>query len=315
MSGRPAEIRPIRTLALVEVNWNGGDLTRRSLASVASGRCRPDAIYLVDNGSVDDSLEGVEKAADGIPVRIFRNDANLGFAKAVNRGIRAALADGADAVFLLNNDALLNEDTLAVLLEAVPRHPRGGLFAPKILSPEGRLWCAGMDVGLHPNLQKLRGLGRPDAGQFDREEPVDALTGCGLLIRREVFEEVGDFDEDFFVYVEDLDFCLRARSAGFLCVHVPGSCMIHAASSSTGGGYGAWRKHMLAYNLVTLLKKRGTPSLWGAFVLVELAGWPLLLVSSFFRGRTRAVLAKGRGMWRAFLGGEPDPPPMGEAGG
>ncbi len=315
MSGRRAQPRSIRTLALVEVNWNGGELTRQSLASAAAGRRRPDAIYLVDNGSVDDSLSGVAEAANGIPLHILRNEANLGFAKAVNRGIRAALADGADAVFLLNNDALLDEETLESLLDAVPRHPRGGLFAPKILSPDGRIWCAGMDVGLHPNLQRLRGLGRPDVGQFDREEPVDALTGCGLLILRKVLEEVGDFDEDFFVYVEDLDLCLRARSAGFLCVHVPGSCMIHAASSSTGGGYGAWRKHMLAYNLVTLLKKRGTPSLWGAFVLVELAGWPILLLSSFFRGRTRAVLAKGRGMWKAFLGGEPDAPPTMEARG
>ncbi len=312
MSDTHRHVRPIRKLALVEVNWNGGDLTRRSLASAAASRRRPDAIYLVDNGSVDDSLDGLEEAVDGIPLHVFRNDSNLGFARAVNRGIRAAIADGADAVFLLNNDALLGEGTLGALLEAALRHPDGGLFAPKILAPDGRIWCAGMDVGFHANLQKLRGLGRPDRGQFDREEPVDALTGCGLLIRREVFEEVGDFDEDFFVYVEDLDFCLRARSAGFLCVHVPGSCMIHAASSSTGGGYGAWRKHMLAYNLVTLLKKRGTPSLWGAFLLVELAGWPLLLLSSFFRNRTPAVLAKGRGMWRALLGGQPDPPPAPE---
>ncbi|MCB1282309.1 MAG: hypothetical protein KDB18_12385, partial [Salinibacterium sp.] len=112
---------------------------------------------------------------------------------------------------------------------------------------------------------------------------------------------VGAFDEAYFVYLEDIDLCLRARAAERACRYVPSAVMVHDASASSGGGYGAWRKHMVAYNLVLLLRRRGTPKLWMAFWVLEVLAWPLLFVSAAFRGRTRAALAKARGTWKALL--------------
>ncbi|MEZ6194177.1 MAG: glycosyltransferase family 2 protein [Planctomycetota bacterium] len=292
------------SLWLVMVNWNGGAMTRDALAAVGAGSRRPDGVIVVDNGSTDDSLA---LAGGGSPVpEIIRNPDNRGFAAAANQGIARALERGADLVFLLNNDARCEPETLARLEEASRRRPAAGLLAPKILREgEGppRLWCAGVSVGFHPNLQDLRGFERPDDGRYDREEEVDALTGCGLLVRREVFEAIGLFDERFFVYVEDLDLSLRARDAGFACLHVPGAVLHHRAGASTGGGYGAWRKEMLAYNVVLLLRKRREVRLWAAFVVLDLLLWPALLVAGVVRGRARAVRAKGRGMLRALFGG------------
>lgn len=273
----------------------------RCLDSVEKSLARPRGVWIVDNGSVDGSLDGLE---DRLPaLTIIRNGENRGFSAACNQGISAALASGCEAVFLLNNDAHVEPGTLGELLDAALRHKGAGLIAGKILMDDGnRLWCAGVDVGFFANLQRLRGFGEPDRGQCQQEQEVEALTGCGLLVRGEVLEQVGLLDEDYFVYLEDIDLSFRAREAGFSCLYAPEARMFHDASRSTGGGYGAWRKYMLAYNVVVFLRKHGTPGLWAAFLLLEILLWPILLLVGLVRGRGRAVLAKARGTWAALLG-------------
>ena len=129
---------------------------------------------------------------------------------------------------------------------------------------------------------------------------LEHLRARRLVVR--VLERVGCFDTDYFVYVEDVDLSTRATRAGMACVYVPGAVMIHDASSSTGGGYGAWRKYMVAYNVVLYLKKNGTAALWAAFLLIEVLAWPVLLVTAIPRGRGRAALAKARGTFGGLLG-------------
>ncbi|MCB9832221.1 MAG: glycosyltransferase family 2 protein [Planctomycetes bacterium] len=294
-------------VAAVIVNWNGGALTSACLEHLP-GLGFADLV-LVDNGSTDGSAEAAEAILAGRAAEILRNPDNRGFARAANQGMVRALERGADFVFLLNNDARMEPRTLPALLEAAARRPRAGLLAGKILDGGGtRIWCAGVDLGFHHNLQRMRGFGRPDDGSFEREEEVDALTGCGLLVRRELIEAIGTFDESLFVYVEDVDYALRARDAGFACLYVPGARMTHEASSASGGGYNAWRKYMVAYDLVLVLKKRRDLRLWTAFVLIELLGWPLLMLAAILRGRRRAAVAKLRGMVHALLGREARPP-------
>ena len=296
----------------VIVNWNGGDLLLWCLASLSASEFAVTSVVLVDNASSDGSTErGVARCGDlGIAVEVISNPENRGFAVACNQGMRRALEAGADFVFLLNNDASVRPDTIRRLVDAADRNPDAGLLAGKIIFPSAktesqsspRIWCAGVDVGFFPNIQRLRGRGECDrSGRYADERPVDALTGCGLLIRREVLERVGLFDEDYFVYVEDLDLSTRTRRAGFTCLYVPDAVMEHRASSSTGGGYAAWRKYMVAYGVVLYLRKLGTLRLWTAFLLIDMLGWPVLFVLSVFTSRRRGVLAKGCGMIDALL--------------
>lgn len=299
-------------IVAVIVNWNGGTLLDRCLDSVVAADVRPDLVVLVDNGSKDGAVDRAE-LRDDIPVRAVRNDENRGFAVACNQGMDVALDVGAEFVFLFNNDALLRADALDRLVSAADRHPAAGLFAGKILLADGaRIWCAGVDIGFFPNLQRLRGFMEDDRGQYDSEHSVAALTGCGLLIRRSLLEKVGCFDPDYFVYVEDIDLSTRARKAGMGCVYVPDAVMLHDASSSTGGGYGAWRKYMVAYNVVVYLKKHGTAALWTAFVLIEVLAWPVLFLTAIPRGRAVAALAKARGIIGGLFG-RPIVPPRGPA--
>lgn len=294
------------TVHAVIVNWNGGAATLRCLGSVAALDNPPAVVHVVDNGSTDGSAEAVEAAHPA--VRVHRTGRNLGFAAGANVGIRAALSEESDFVLLLNNDATLETGALARLVDAAKRRPDLGLYGPKILSDtrEGRLWCCGVSLGFAPNLCRLRGHGRRDRGRFDREETVDALTGCVLLVSRRVFEAVGLLPEAYFVYVEDADFCAAARAAGFGCLYVPSARAEHRAASSTGGGYSRGRKYLTAHGSVLYLRRRGTPGLWLGFVVFDVLAFPIVLLVEAFRGRGAAALAKGRGTVHGLLGRPPD---------
>lgn len=296
-------------LAVVVVNWNGGLYVLRCLDSAGKSSIPVDRVVVVDNGSIDGSPEAIERYHP--EVVLIRNDENRGFAVACNQGIERALAEGAEYVFLLNSDAEVSVDTIERLVAAAARHPEAGMLAGKILTDGGkRIWCAGLEVGFFPNLQRMRGFLQKDSGQFDVECEVPALTGCGLLLRRSLLERVGLFDPRFFVYCEDIDLALRARAQGMTCVYVPNATMHHDCGMSTGGGYSPWRKYLLSYHLVVFLKKHSTLGRWLAFLVFEVMLWPVLFLWSVIRGHGNAAIAKWRGTWSALLGRpirRPDP--------
>lgn len=288
-------------LVAVLVNWNGGDRVRSCLRMLQAveGR-RPDHIVLVDNASTDGVAE--ELRAGGV-VTVIANSENRGFARACNQGIACARDLGAEFIFLMNDDAAFRGDVLGELLASAERHPGGGAFGGRILNGSGdRIWCAGVHIGPYPNLQKLIGFGELNGSQLSEEREVPALTGCGLLLRGSVLNDVGMFDERFFVYVEDIDLCIRMKSAGHEVWYTPSAVMTHDASQSTGGGYSRWRKYLLAYNVALLVKKNRRVSLWLWFVIMEVLLWPPLLLSSLVTGRFLGALSKGRGTFSALVG-------------
>lgn len=295
---------------VVILNWNDAAATGRCLESLRRASGPLPAIHVLDNGSTDGSAAEIERRHP--EARIHRNGANLGYAGGVNPGIRIALAAGAEWVFLLNNDATVAADALPRLLEAAERRPECGLYTGKIFQDRAarRLWSCGVRLGWWPNLCRLRGYGRIDRGAFDREETMPLVTGCALLVHRRVFERIGLFDESYFLYVEDADFCARAVAAGFRPLYVPGAVFEHVGSGSTGGGYSPVRKYLNAHGAVTYLRRHGTPLLWAGFVLLDVLGWPLALLLGALRGRTAGALAKGRGLLHGILGRRQDVGPL-----
>ena len=219
------------TFAFVVLNWNGGEDTLRCLASLPFGDAR---VVVADNGSTDASLERVrERFPDAL---VVENGANLGFSGGNNAGIRAALDAGAEWVVLVNNDATLEPGALEALRAAAARHPEAGVLAGKLLFPDGRVQWAGQRVALLTGYSgRPRGYGRPDGERYRREEPVDRAVGALMAVSRRAIEAAGLLDKDLFAYVEDVDWSLRIRAAGFACVFVPGARAAHALSASTGG--------------------------------------------------------------------------------
>lgn len=293
---------------VVIVNWNAIEETTRCLHALATAMPPPERVHVVDNGSDHD--EAARLAAAFPSVRVHALCTNTGFSGGANVGIKAALAEGAAFVFLLNNDARVDTHTLRALVDAADRHPSAGLFGPRIWRDRAHdiLWACGVSMGFGPNLGQLRGFDARGAGRYLTEEVVDSLTGCGLLVRRSVIESIGVFDEGYFVYVEDADFAARARKAGFACVYVPGAHLEHPGGYSTGGGYAPARKYLTAHGATRYLRRHGRCINFVSWIVFDILLWPVLLLVSLVRGESRAVWAKGVGTLHGILGRSPTPP-------
>jgi hypothetical protein len=221
--------------AFVVLNWNGRDDTLSCLASLRA--VRGDAsVVVADNGSTDGSVEAIRR--EHPEVTVVENGSNLGFSGGNNAAIRRSLADGADWVVLVNNDATLAHDALDELRAAAARHPEAGILAGKLFFPEppDLVQWAGQRVDLVTGYSgRPRGYGRPDRPAYRREEPVDRAVGALMAVSRPAIERAGLLDEELFAYVEDVDWCLRIRAAGFGCVFTPSVRAWHALTASTGG--------------------------------------------------------------------------------
>ena len=222
--------------AVIVLNWNRAPDT---LACVASLRANHDAhrlsVIVVDNGSTDSSWEELQELADE-DVTLIQTGANLGYAGGNNVGIRAALDRGADYVWILNNDTLVDRRCLDELLGAAEKYPQAGVLVPMIfyMHPPGTIWYAGGSY--NPALARAahRGIGGQDEGRFDATCEVTFATGCSLFVRREVFERLGLFDDRYFLYWEDVEFSRRILRGGYRICFVPGARIWHEEGASSG---------------------------------------------------------------------------------
>jgi GT2 family glycosyltransferase len=188
-------------------------------------------IILVDNGSIDESVALVRREFP--EVKVIELGQNLGLTGAINRGI--ALAQG-QLIVPLNNDTEVIPGWAQALVEAADNHPEAGIIACKMLlfSERDRLHSAGDGFGVD-GIPINRGVWQKDEGQFDQD--VYIFGGCGgaVAYRREMLEDIGLFDEDLFMYLEDVDLNWRAQLAGYQAVFAPKAVVYHHLSA-TGGG-------------------------------------------------------------------------------
>ena len=152
------------------------------------------------------------------------------------------------------------------------------------------------------NLSELRGHGAPDHLRWRKQRPVDYVPGAAMLVRRGVFEAIGALDGEFFAYHEDVDFCLRARQAGFVVLIAGGALAYHKAHHSTGGGYNVRRKYMMGVNTMRFLRKHGTGGRWVSVVVFDVLTLPFAWIRRAVRGEGAGVRAKALGLWHGVLG-------------
>lgn len=218
------------SVSVVIPNWNGAADLAECLASLRQQTLR-DAmeVLVVDNGSTDDSLELL--ARQGSFVRTLANRTNRGFAGGCNQGIRAGRGE---FVALLNNDTVVEPGWLTALVGAMHQRPDIGSCTSKILSYYDRhiLDNAG-HILFADGLTRGRGRLQEDRGQFEREEEVFCASGCAVLLRRSMLDDIGLLDEHFFAYCEDADLGFRARLRGWRCVYVPTAVVYHKFSASS----------------------------------------------------------------------------------
>ncbi|HEU4701400.1 MAG TPA: glycosyltransferase family 2 protein [Conexibacter sp.] len=237
---------------IIVLSWNGRDDTLTCLDSLTRLASDDVAVACVDNGSDDGTVAAVRAAHPHVTV--IQNRRNLGFSGGNNAGIAYALAHGAEWVVLVNNDATLAPDAIERLRASAARHPDAGALAGKLFfAPVGdgepeRIWFAGQDVRLWLGYAgRPAGYGKPDAPRHGVERQVDRAAGAFMAVSRPAIEAVGMLDDALFAYVEDVDWSVRIRGAGYGVWLVPDAVARHRVSASTGGERGS--THALYYGV------------------------------------------------------------------
>ena len=219
---------------MIVLAWNNHEYTLDCLRSLTE-QTLAHTVYVVDNASTDGTPEII--AAQFPTAHVIVNDANIGFAGGNNVGMQAAFADGADAVLVLNNDTTLAPDVLALLTDAKHIHPDAGIISPAILfaQPPHNIWFAGATLNTLMGWSYHVHYNAPYESIAKQIHPIVRTTGCAMLITRECYTAIGGYDDDFFMYYEDVEYSLHARRAGFETYLVPEAVVYHHVSASSSG--------------------------------------------------------------------------------
>lgn len=213
-------------VAIVILYWNDGAATLACLDALQNTDYPNYTVIIVDNGSRDGSAQRIRDLGS---VDLIANPTNLGYTGGVNVGIERAMADGADYVWLLNSDATTQPDVLSRLVATAEADPAIGLVSPVFHDPD-RPSVPEFCLGRFDPVSRYASQTDDPAVAMDWQQnhPQQVLLlGTALLIRRHLIEAVGVLDPNYFAYVEDVDYCLRAVAAGFRTVAVPQAVVFH----------------------------------------------------------------------------------------
>ncbi len=225
---------PLPAAHVVLLNWNGWRDTLPCLNSLAQLEDPPDRVWIVDNGSTDDSIARIEEwrrgRDDGGRFILLRSPENLGFSGGNNLGIRRALDEGAELIWLLNNDTTVDRGALTALARTALEDDAIGLVGSLILyekDPE-TINSAGIRVSPFAMSARLLGLNERRADpRFTVRRDVDAVSGCSMLLKGSALRRIGLLEERYFLYFEEVDLALRLKAAGYRVVFDPESVVLH----------------------------------------------------------------------------------------
>ncbi len=280
-------------VAIVILNYNGGQLLRDCVESFL-GLTYPDyQIIVVDNASTDNSADGLE--ALGGKVAVIRSKDNLGYTGGNNLGMEYALAQGCDYVLLVNNDTLVvKPEFLSSMVEFAKTREEAGIVGPKVFfRREGVIQntiCATPFFHralLNWPLQKLQLQKTKRSGEIMKE--VDVLNGVCILLKGEMLREIGLLDPLIFMYREDTDIAIRARNAGWKSFYLPVESIVHLQKSE-GYEYNSMVNFLLKRNAVYVLYKHG-------FVFSALGQGVSTLLLSIVRAVKATVRSQGKPYW------------------
>lgn len=216
-------------VSVIILNWNGKKFLENCLNSIFAQSYLNIEIILVDNGSSDDSVVFVKEKYPG--VRIIENKKNVGFATGNNIGIKAAKGE---YIFVLNNDTKTDNDCIKHLVLAAENNEKIGMCAPKILSMGQENIIDSVGMNIYPDgMARGRARKEKDSGQYDLKKETLFASACAVLYRKKMLDQIGLFDDDFFIYCEDSDLGLRAVWAGWQAVFVPQARVFHWYSGTT----------------------------------------------------------------------------------
>jgi GT2 family glycosyltransferase len=301
---------PPAEVLVVIVVWNGLEDTLECLESLQRCEFPHKRILVVDNASSDGSSETIARIYPEI--QIIRSERNLGFTGGNNLGLEEAIRQRVRYAFLLNNDTTLAPDALDRLVQRADASPRAGLLAPVIhyYDQPDEIWFAGARV----TLSRGEAMHDPVGGLSQQAAPfeTDWISGCAMLVRVSAVLSVGVFDPRFYLTWEDVDWCLRMRSAGYRVLVVPASRILHKGGRSGRRLTGIYFYYAVRNSLL-VARKHGGSRYWFALWCVILRYGRSALGQRTLQ-KARALRSVFAGLWH-HVAGKYGPAPRSLAGG
>jgi len=278
-------------VSIIILNWNGVEDTIECLESLKKITYPNYEVILVDNGSEGNDVEVLTERF-GDYIHLIENDKNYGFTGGNNIGIRYALGNSSpDYFLLLNSDTVVAREFLTEMVKVAEDNPRSGIAGSKtyFYNDPNRFWVLWDNVDMRWGKVSHVGAREIDQGQYDDIREVDHVPGSCFLVKRKVIQSVGLLDESYFSYWEDLDYCIRARKAGYKIVYVPKAKIWHRVSKKS-----AFHWYYRGRNYFRFIKKHAT---WR-----EYWGFLLYFFGYYFWRDTAICLIYYRGDVKSLLG-------------
>ena len=283
--------------SVIIVTWNSAANLSRCLGALAAQTYKDFEVVIIDNGSTDGCLDGVEKYWSALRLRVERLGENRGFAAANNIGV--GLAHG-QWVALLNPDAFPVLDWLEELIKATENNPEFSFFASRQLQADAPALLDGAGDAYHINGLAWRRYAGFPAARFGLE-PEEVFSPCAAaaLYSRRAFLQVGGFDEDFFSYHEDVDLGFRLRLQGFRCLYIPDAVVHHIGSASLGAQSDFALYHWQRNFIWSFVQNTPSALLWGALPAHLMANF-IYQLNYTLRGRGGVLLKAKRDALRGL---------------
>ena len=233
------------------LNWNGMDVLNACLESILSSTYENYIITVIDNGSVDKSIDNIDKISSKI--NVIKIGENLGYSKGYNFAFNKIKSYDDDYYFLLNNDTIINKDTLESLNLSLNHFGPNNIYSPKIInSNNNSIWYAGGKINTLTNLSYHIGINSREDIVTYKTDVTDFVSGCAMLIKKSLIESLNGFNEVFNFYYEDIDLCLRAKNnTNTKCIFVNDSIVYHKISRSMGGRFSPTK---IYYKVISSIK-------------------------------------------------------------
>jgi GT2 family glycosyltransferase len=299
MSGERSTDTP-SSVAAVVLNWNGGERLLKTLSALYTSEHPLSEIILVDNGSIDGSVEAVQKQ---FPlVKILPQKTNLGASEGRNVGIRHALASGVKYVFNIDNDIEVHPKTIGELIRIAEQRSDVGIVGTMMYFKHDPtlIQNVGAQIAFRQNVHLPIGWLQRDRGQFIEPIEVDMVGSGAMLTRSEVFQQAGYFDAGYLgCQLDDTDFCMKVRRAGWKILCNPRAKIAH--DFYFNHRYSYRRKYLESHNAVLFLRKYGRSTDWAKYLFFALGGLPYAFGREMFQGNLGGVLGKAQGLFDALL--------------
>lgn len=222
----------MKKVGVVILNFKIKNQTLKCVESVSQSTYKNIVTIVVDN----DSKDGVGETLKKHRVIFIQNNKNLGYAGGNNVGIKEALKQNAEFVFILNPDTTIDKRCIEILVRK-SEDLNSQILNPKIyFSSSKKIWFAGKKFDRANVLGLHIGMDEEDIGQYNKDSETDDITGAALFVKRGVFEKIGFFDDRYFLYYEESDFSFRAKNAKFKIMYIPEAVVYHKNAQSAGLG-------------------------------------------------------------------------------